>query len=348
MNTLNFQRASTSALAATLLTALFAVTSPTVGQGTKLPSPACSVPSTYASRWVCESAYMTSMFEMVRAKARQLSGTTPMRVSSRQEQAVWEEVTLGKDTVPALLPERVAARYRLLDRANRDTVAALEARPHQADIERACVAMAPPLFETLALTCKVVAVEGIAPGIVGQRHTWFGPLGPDVRDAGVTIIESLAILQATDPSAAPEDRIYELVGWVGAEAGTLGTPLFITDGRVSFITIPQNSMGSSGASSDSVLYRAGPQKPWQEIDSHSWALDLDRRLPRGLLAKQAYSLDLLTMHATTDIARAGDPNCCPSGGTADISLALRDDTLVIDSLVLRRPPNPAPAKKSVH
>jgi hypothetical protein len=61
-------------------------------------------------------------------------------------------------------------------------------------------------------------------------------------------------------------------------------------------------------------------------------------------AKLNYSLDLLTMHASTDIARDTDPNCCPSGGTADISLALKGDTLVIDSLVLRRPPPHAPAK----
>lgn len=349
MNTLSLPKVSTFVLIAALLTALFAVTSPMVGQGTQRADPACNMPSTYSSRWVCESAYMSRMFDVVRAEARQLSEKSPMLVGD--DQAGWEKKALGKESMPADLPGLVAARYRLLERANRDTVAALEARPHQADIEKSCVAMATPLFETLALTCKVVAVERIAPGIVGQRHIWFGPLGPNVHDDGVSytgIIQSLAILQATDSSAALEHRTYELIGWVGGEGSTLGAPLFVTDGRVSFITIPQSSTGSSGASSGLVLYRNGPQKPWHQIDSYSWARDLDRRMPSGLRASLAYSLDLLTMHATTDIKRVGDSNCCPSGGTADISLALQDDTLVIDSLVLRRPPNPAPAKRPVH
>lgn len=65
--------------------------------------------------------------------------------------------------------------------------------------------------------------------------------------------------------------------------------------------------------------------------------DVDHRLPRGLIAKLNYSLDLLIMYAATDIARDSDPNCCQSGGTADISLAFKGDTLTIDSLVLLRP-----------
>lgn len=287
---------------------------------------------------------MTSMFEMVQDQARQLQQASPMRVALRHEQTNWVGTTLGRQTIPAFLPDVLASRYRLLERARRDTTTALQARPHQADLEKTCVALAPPLFETLALTCQVVAVEGIAPGLVGQRHTWFGPLGPDGGDHGLTIIQSLAMLQAVDPAVSPEDRTYQLVGWAAASGATLGKPLYITDGRVAFISIPQTSMGSSAASGELVMYRPEPAKPWQEIDADSWARDLDRRLPRGLTAKLSYSLDLLTMHATTDIARDSDPNCCPSGGTADISLALKGDSLVIDSLVLRRPLRPAPAK----
>jgi hypothetical protein len=155
---------------------------------------------------------MTSMFEIVQDQARQLQQASPMRVTLRREQTNWVVATLGPQTIPALLPDIMASRYRLLERARRDTATALEARPRQADLEKTCVALAPPLFELLALTCQVVAVEGIAPGLLGQRHTWFGPLGPDGRDHGLTIIQSLAVLQAVDPAAAPEDRTYQLVG----------------------------------------------------------------------------------------------------------------------------------------
>jgi hypothetical protein len=61
-------------------------------------------------------------------------------------------------------------------------------------------------------------------------------------------------------------------------------------------------------------------------------------------ARAAHKVGAAQRLPTIDIARVSDPNCCPSGGTADIGLALKGDTLVIDSLVLRRPPTSMPTK----
>jgi len=49
------------------------------------------------------------------------------------------------------------------------------------------------------------------------------------------------------------------------------------------------------------------------------------------------------MRASTLLARDGDANCCPSGGTAELTFTLQRDALAIDALLLRRP-QPKPSK----
>jgi hypothetical protein len=208
------------------------------------------------------------------------------------------------------LAEVMAARHRDDERAIASTRSVLAARYGAADIHARCVALAPPFFETLLLTCKVEAVEGIAAGIVGQRQVWTGPAE---RDQALFSLTALAVLDASDPSVPPEPNAYRVIGWVAAEDASIGKPFLVeADGRA-YLSIPMTSNGSSGASSDVVMARHDATAPWREIDAASWSSDLSHRLPRGQQASLAYTLDLLTMRAITDIARAGDPNCCPSG-----------------------------------
>jgi hypothetical protein len=50
--------------------------------------------------------------------------------------------------------------------------------------------------------------------------------------------------------------------------------------------------------------------------------------------------DLVNMRVETGLYRKGDGNCCPTGGTARVRLAIRDTQFVITSVVVdttRRP-----------
>jgi hypothetical protein len=212
----------------------------------------------------------------------------------------------------------MANRYREIHRAVEATKLVLSKRFADADIQGNCIELPPPMFETLMLKCRVESVRGIAPGIVGQKQLWSGP--PVDRGMLPQAIPALAILVAPDPAA----RLYQLAGWVGAEQADIRDPLYVEGDGKAFLTIPITSQGSSTPSADIVLARTQPTEAWAEIDASTWMRDLEQRLPRGLYPKLAYSLDLLTMRGLTSIGRDTDPNCCPTGGEAEVGLPLKD------------------------
>jgi hypothetical protein len=78
------------------------------------------------------------------------------------------------------------------------------------------------------------------------------------------------------------------------------------------------------------------QKKWNLLDSTSYIDDLGKRLPAGLSIWKGVWPDIKTMTATTGLWRADDGNCCPSGGTAAVMLAVKDGRLVIKSLEITK------------
>ncbi len=77
---------------------------------------------------------------------------------------------------------------------------------------------------------------------------------------------------------------------------------------------------------------------WEQIETEAWLSDLGNRLPAGLRIAKGVWPDLRTMRAGAGLYRAGDANCCPTGGTARIRLAIRGMRLVIESLVVEEAP----------
>jgi hypothetical protein len=71
---------------------------------------------------------------------------------------------------------------------------------------------------------------------------------------------------------------------------------------------------------------------WQRIESESWLVDLRARLPAGLEIWKGVWPDIRTLRAEAGLHKAGDGNCCPTGGTAHIQLAIRDRRFVLESV----------------
>jgi hypothetical protein len=293
----------------------------------------CSKPHSDSEHYICDSPYLRSLLRLVDDDTGRLMDLNPMSRTLKAEYDIWiaSQIQRGENSD---LRNALAVRHRKTERALDATRTVLAARHVSEDIHKRCVELAPPLFETLLLTCKVEAVNGIASGLIGQRQVWTGPAE---QDQALWPMTAMAILETAEAPAPPETQVYRVVGWVGADAATIGEPLLVEGDGKAYLTIPKTENGSASPSSDVVMVRFGPAATWREIDATSWSIDLDHRLPRGLYPKLAYSLDLLTMRAITDIARDNDPACCPSGGQAEVGLALKDGVLVIDSLVLRRP-----------
>lgn len=75
---------------------------------------------------------------------------------------------------------------------------------------------------------------------------------------------------------------------------------------------------------------------WAPVESEEWLKDLGQRLPAGLEIWKGVWPDLKTMTAVAGLYRSGDANCCPSGGTAQIGLAIESRRFVLKSLAIEK------------
>jgi hypothetical protein len=127
---------------------------------------------------------------------------------------------------------------------------------------------------------------------------------------------------------------------VDPDIGTLRflKPEIVQSGSGTLLYVPIAVDGTGNYNSSEYYLREGAQ--WQRIESEAWLRDLAGRLPSGLEIWKGVWPDLRTMRATSGLWKKGDGNCCPTGGTARMKIAIRDRGIVLDSLVIdRRPPS---------
>jgi hypothetical protein len=91
------------------------------------------------------------------------------------------------------------------------------------------------------------------------------------------------------------------------------------------------ALDGTGNGNESEYYLREKGK-WEPIESQGWLSDLQSRIPAGLQIWKGVWPKLDTMEAEAGLYRKGDANCCPTGGTALIRLAIRSRQFVIDSV----------------
>ncbi len=101
-----------------------------------------------------------------------------------------------------------------------------------------------------------------------------------------------------------------------------------------YLPIVVDGTGAGNASE----YYVRTERRWEPIDATSWLADLGMRIPAGLQIWKGVWPDLEMMRAEAGLYRAGDANCCPTGGTARIQLALRARQFVIESVAIENTP----------
>lgn len=283
--------------------------------------------------YICSSPYLRLLSVTVEKETQLLLAKNPMRATLRAEHYAFVKslVAYRSELKPHhALPERLQ-KVRV---ATLETEAVMTARPTRREIEEKCQQPPTPFMETALMQCKVTSVSSVGPRLIAQYQRWAGPVDNDPALGPMT-----AVILYAQVSQAPSDEAnqYQVVGWAAADDADLGAPTMVEGDKRTFVTLPRTSRGSSSSTTDVVLMGETPSGQWREINVSDWFQELQRRLPRGLQAKSAFSLDLLGMRGSTDLARETDANCCPSGGSAEATFLLREDTLTIDSLVLRRP-----------
>lgn len=68
---------------------------------------------------------------------------------------------------------------------------------------------------------------------------------------------------------------------------------------------------------------------WVTINSLAWLHELDKKLPKGVVAKMENLPDVNSMSATARLYRKGDSDCCSSIGMVNVELGLANDRFAI-------------------
>jgi hypothetical protein len=136
-----------------------------------------------------------------------------------------------------------------------------------------------------------------------------------------------------DASSSKARLLFERV------AGEIGSTIYeqpriikATTGTLLYLPIESNGTGHFNESEYFLRNRGA----WEPVDAQGWLEDLRRRIPAGLEIWKGVWPNPETMKAVANLYHSGDANCCPTGGTARIGLAIRSRRLVIESLVVEK------------
>nr|WP_284694527.1 lysozyme inhibitor LprI family protein [Geomonas sp. Red32] len=103
-------------------------------------------------------------------------------------------------------------------------------------------------------------------------------------------------------------------------------------GKLLYLPIVTDGTGNFNES-DYFIWDEGI-KGWKYLDGSSWLTDLQKEIPRDTHVASGVWPDLATMTAEVFLSHENDPNCCPSGGKALVTLAIKEGRFRITSVKL--------------
>lgn len=245
----------------------------------------------------------------------------------RSEQRQWLGETRANAEKRGTLAAAYASRIAALEARLAEFEAGLAGRTVGAEAaRRACL---PLLAGGDAGTCTVTEFARI--GAVGGRSFAYA-LSETAAGADDPIAtRRLAIFEEIDGGRlrlviAPDDDI----------GVAFDTPRLLRSGGQTLLHLPASLSGTGHFNAERLfVWRTGG---WHDVDATSWLDDLARRLPAGLGAWKGIYPDYARLTATTPLWRAKDANCCPTGGSANLTLGWQGDRIVLKAVTVRRSP----------
>lgn len=116
-----------------------------------------------------------------------------------------------------------------------------------------------------------------------------------------------------------------------------GRPYFLTVSQRQVLVVPIQISGTGNGNASEVYVQEG--QSWLQVDTESWLTDLKAQLPKDQRIQKGVWPDLRHMIAVISLYRQGDANCCPSGDTTLVNLALQGQKLSLDSVKVFTEPN---------
>jgi len=206
----------------------------------------------------------------------------------------------------------------------------------------------PDLAGAIIDTCHVVAAKAGANSTDCRvlESGEFGTLGEDHQAWASYCLDKSGPAQSPlcDLTGAalfsvesPMGKTHRWLARVDSEGGgnQFDKPVLLQVKGAQLLHLPVSVPGTGAFNASSLYRREGTR--WIEVDATSWEKDFAAGLPKGLAVWKGIWPDWKRMHATTGLYRAKDANCCATGGSAEIELALKGNRVELVSYKILQP-----------
>jgi uncharacterized protein len=270
----------------------------------------CAGARSNAEKRICGDPVLSALDETLAQAFAAAAEVVPRTTLLRAEQRDW--IAKQRDTADDVAAMRLAYETRI--QVLRELADDARSRRDEA--------VSGPLGETCMVLpnqpydCRVEESGTVEAGLSYQLQAYYDG---DVRAVGAVVV------------VAPADSgKFRPVVWDADDSAHYAAPRIIArpDGKLLEL---RGSLEGTGDLNASSLYREADGR-WREIDASSWLDEMSRRLPKGRSVVKGVYPNWEKMTADTPIWRDRDGNCCPSGGSAHVTLALQDDRIVLTGL----------------
>ena len=280
----------------------------------------CTAARSNAERLVCGNPDLSALDETLAQAFAAAAAEVPRAAALRAEQRRWIAERRDKASDARAMRLAYDDRIRAL-RAIVDETRRIRADVPAGTLQQTCVALQNDQDET----CRVEETGVVGSALTYQIQAYYEG---NLRAEG-----AIVILAPAGP-----DALRPLL-WDMEDSAHFTAPRMIAVQGGGFLELSGSLEGTGDLNAGS-LYRQVDGR-WHEIDTASWLNDMAMRLPKGLAVWKGVYPDWHRMTAETPLWRTRDGNCCPSGGSARATLALRGDRIVLTGLQVSDRPLPS-------
>lgn len=279
----------------------------------------CAVARSNAEKLICGDPALSALDDALAKAFADAVAVVQHPVALREDEREW--IVQERDSAPDAQAMRTAYQNRI--DALKGMASDARAVPTEVDavtLPRTCV----PVRHEQDETCKVDEAGSVRAGLSYQVQSYQSG---DLRTAG-----GIVVLSAAGPGK------LQPVMWDATDSAHFASPTFYATPRGALLELPGDIEGTGDFNAGSLYHEVDGH--WHEIDVRSWLRTLAARLPKGREVWKGIYPDWKQMTAETPLWRPHDGNCCPSGGSAHVTLELRGDAIVLTGLVVSDKPLP--------
>lgn len=274
------------------------------------PSFDCGVARTRAEKMICADAALASLDRSLDDEFTAALEVAPRQAALGADQRQWLTETRDK------APSAEVLRQAYLHRRDDLHVLAEDARSVRAatvagDWKSRCAALRHESDET----CRVEEADGMDGGFSYQLQGYFA--------GGLRVYGGVVVFADAGARLVP-------VVWDTGDTAHFGKPALVQSAYGKLLEL-RGSMEGTGNFSAGSLYREADGR-WREIEAATWLGDLAGKLPKGRSVRKGVYPDWAKMTADMPLWRDADGECCPSGGSAHATLALRGGRIVLNAV----------------